>query len=230
MLLYNPNLHLLRTVTKLHGWYVIYVQRPMPICPTTPSNHKLPQTLYEFPNIAYRDSEDFKGISTKSVPSKELIETIYKNTRYDVRFYEQVQLVSGEKQDTTKTSDPGKFIISAALQPPRDASSAADLDAWYREEHIPMLARAPGFVRSRRFELANASVLEDFQWSDAMETAPRYLALHEFGGDALPWKELQESAQTEWAKKVMGGLAKEEVGWYEVRRVYSESEWGHVGK
>jgi hypothetical protein len=93
-----------------------------------------------------------------------------------------------------------------------------------------MLAHAPGFVRSRRFELANASVLEDFQWRDAMETAPRYLALHEFSGEALPWKELQESAQTEWAKKVMGGLVKEEVGWYEVRRVYSESEWGHVGK
>ena len=56
------------------------------------------------------------------------------------------------------------------------------------------------------------------------------MALHEFDGDALPWKELGESLSTEWAKKVMGGLVKQEVGWYQVKRNYPESEWGHVGK
>jgi len=63
-----------------------------------------------------------------------------------------------------------------------------------------------------------------------MDTAPRYLALHEFSGEVLPWKELEASGQTEWAKKVMGSLVKEEVGLYEVKRVYSEEEWGSVGK
>jgi hypothetical protein len=73
-------------------------------------------------------------------------------------------------------------------------------------------------------------VLEDFQFGDAIETAPRYLAMHEFSGEVLPWKELQASVETEWAKKVMGGLVKEEIGWYEVKRLYGEEEWGQVGK
>jgi hypothetical protein len=190
--------------------------------PAPPSDNK--QTTYEFPDISYRESEDFKNIAGKNPPSQELINTIYKHTRYDIRFYEEIQAVKGE------TSKPVRFVISAALEPPKEASSDADFDAWYREEHIPLLLRAPGFVRSRRFKLAAASVLEDFQFGDAMETAPKYLAMHEFSGEVLPWKELQASVETEWAKKVMGGLVKEEIGWYEVKRLYGEEEWGQVGK
>ena len=93
-----------------------------------------------------------------------------------------------------------------------------------------MLSRAPGFVRSRRYEVASAMKLEQLQPSDEKETVPRFLALHEFSGEALPWKELEESVSTEWSKRVMGGLAKQEIGWYQVKRVYPESEWGHVGK
>jgi hypothetical protein len=73
-------------------------------------------------------------------------------------------------------------------------------------------------------------VINEFQVGDVTEEAPRFLALHEFSGEALPWKELGECVQTEWSKRVMGGIVKEEVGIYGVSRVYSESDWGHVGK
>ena len=33
------------------------------------------------------------------------------------------------------------------------AEHVADFDRWYDEEHIPLLARVPGWVRSRRFVL-----------------------------------------------------------------------------
>ncbi|KAB2111776.1 hypothetical protein AG0111_0g1164 [Alternaria gaisen] len=178
-------------------------------------------TLYEFPDLSYKDSQGFKGIKP---PGADLIEDVYKNVRFDIRFYEEVQVVEGS------TPSPPKFLISAALDPPKDAASTDDFDAWYRQEHIPMLERAPGFVRSRRFKLSNATVINEFQVGDVTEEAPRFLALHEFSGEALPWKEIAESTSTEWAKRVWGGLEKEEVGWYEVGKVYSESEWGHVGK
>ena len=123
-----------------------------------------------------------------------------------------------------------KFILSAALEPPSDAASVSDFDKWYREEHLSMVSQAPGFIRSRRFEVASANKLQQLQFSDEKETVPKFLALHEFSGDVLPWKELEESASTEWSKRVMGNLAKQEIGWYQVKRVYPESEWGHVGK
>lgn len=111
------------------------------------------------------------------------------------------------------------------LQPA--AGAEPDFDAWYREEHIAILSRAPGFVRTRRYELVSGTTLDKFKRVEP--EIPKYLALHEFEGDVLPWKELGESAQTEWAKRVMGGLVGEEVGWYRLKRKYAESEWGSIG-
>ena len=40
---------------------------------------------------------------------------------------------------------------------------------------------------------------------------PTYLALHEFDAESLPVEDLDRSASTEWAKRVMGSLAGQEV-------------------
>lgn len=115
--------------------------------------------------------------------------------------------------------------MSAALEPPSE--TAADFDAWYRDEHIAVLAQAPGYVRTRRYELVNGSTLDRFERAEP--EVPKYLALHEFNGEVLPWKELGVSAQTEWAKRAMGNLIREQVGWYSLKRTYAESEWASVG-
>lgn len=82
-------------------------------------------------------------------------------------------------------------------------------------------------MRTRRYELVNGTTLDKFARTEP--EIPKYLALHEFEGTVLPWKELAKSAQTTWAKRVMAGLVREEVGWYRLKRVYAESEWGGVG-
>jgi hypothetical protein len=71
--------------------------------------------------------------------------------------------------------------------------------------------------------------LNEFERVEGVEV-PKYLALHEFECKELPWKALKESAETEWAKRVMVGLVKAEAGWYSVKREYAEEEWGNVGK
>jgi hypothetical protein len=177
------------------------------------------------PDIAYRESADFRALDGQSPPSQDLLDTIFNNARFDTRFYKQVQCVENAAS-STKPGHPAPFLLSAALEPPPAAT--ADFDAWYREEHIDVLKRAPGFVRSRRYELVKGTVLDAFVRSEP--EVPRFLALHEFEGEELPWKELGESAATEWAKKVMGGLVREEVGWYSCKREYTEEEWGSVGK
>ncbi|KAF1943683.1 hypothetical protein EJ02DRAFT_453168 [Clathrospora elynae] len=180
-------------------------------------------TVYEMPDVAYRESEEFKQLIGQSPLPQELIEGVFKNARFDTRFYEEVQCFENPE---VMGKGPATYLISAALQPPKGTES--DFDTWYRKEHIPLLSRAPGFLRTRRYELVNATVLDCFERTED-EKVPKYLAHHEFNGDALPWKELGEIATTEWAKKVMGGLVGEEVGWYRIKKVYAESEWGSVG-
>lgn len=82
-------------------------------------------------------------------------------------------------------------------------------------------------MRTRRYNLVYGTALERFV--RRVPEIPAFLALHEFEGEDLPWKEMGESGETEWAKKVMGKLAREEVGFYRLKREYPESEWGNVG-
>ncbi|KAH7377668.1 hypothetical protein BKA66DRAFT_422017 [Pyrenochaeta sp. MPI-SDFR-AT-0127] len=172
-------------------------------------------TVYEMPDIEYRNTDDFKSLDGQSEPSQNLLEGVFKNARFDTRFYEEVQVFENEgvqkgQHRCLRYVGPATFILSAVLQPA--AGAEPDFDAWYREEHIAILSRAPGFVRTRRYELVSGTTLDKFKRVEP--EIPKYLALHEFEGDVLP---------------VMGGLVGEEVGWYRLKRKYAESEWGSIG-
>jgi hypothetical protein len=57
------------------------------------------------------------------------------------------------------------------------------------------------------------------------EMPPTWLALHEFDGEALPSEELK-TAETEWAKTVLGGLVTSEVGVYRFVNGCGDVEFG----
>lgn len=164
------------------------------------------------PDIEYRNTTEFKGLDGQSRPREELLEGVFKQARFDTRFYKEVQVYEKEGVRT----EPAKFLISAALQPATGLDE--DFDTWYREEHLRVLSECEGYRRSRRYEVVNATVLDRFVRREP--EVPRYLALHEFDGAELPWEGLRKSAETEWARKVMGSLRLEEIGWYSLKRVY----------
>ena len=102
-------------------------------------------------------------------------------------------------------------MMSAALTPA--AGTDADFDAWYREEHFGTVSKCTGYVRTRRYKLKTAVVAKD---------VPTYLALHEFDSDAIPREELLKTAETPWAKKVMGSLAGKEVFIYKLTGAFGD--------
>jgi hypothetical protein len=112
------------------------------------------------------------------------------------------------------------LLCSVALQPAQGQDE--DFDKWYREEHLHLLRECPGFRRSRRFKVVNATVLDKFERSEP--EVPQYLALHEFDGEQFSMQELGSTAETEWAKRVMGNLKAGEVGWYRLKRTYVDGK------
>ena len=54
-----------------------------------------------------------------------------------------------------------------------DPKDEADYDAWYREEHLDVLHKVPGYRRSQRYKLGPP--VEDL----TLEKAPPYVAIHE---------------------------------------------------
>ncbi|KAI0589438.1 hypothetical protein Alg130_02937 [Pyrenophora tritici-repentis] len=114
-----------------------------------------------------------------------------KDSQNDVRVYKEVQIYGKERSDTA----PASAVLLALMQP--TLSSAADLDAWYRQEHNAQMSKEPGWLRTCRYELVSQS-------SDNAEAKLTFLAMHEFGegeqlGDTV--KALQPVS--EWTMKVM---------------------------
>jgi hypothetical protein len=103
-----------------------------------------------------------------------------------------------------------------------------DLDAWYRQEHLTAVAKCPGYRRTRRYRLAAAmqSAMQAMMPGSRKEMPPTWLAMHEFDGDALPKEELLKAAETEWAKRVMGGLVMHEYGVYRFVKGCGDVEFG----
>jgi hypothetical protein len=96
----------------------------------------------------------------------------------------------------------------------------SELENWYRREHVSLISKCPGYRRTSRYKLSTRSVLSAFERS--FPPGPRWLAIHEFDGQEVPWKELADTDETEWAKKVIPGIEEIDFGCFRLKRVYGK--------
>ncbi|OAK99408.1 hypothetical protein IQ06DRAFT_336940 [Phaeosphaeriaceae sp. SRC1lsM3a] len=114
-------------------------------------------TVYEMDDIEYRKHPDFLALDGQSPPSQDLLDGIFKNARFDTRFYEEVQVYTNPNPTTNPSPNSKNFLLSAALEPPSDTASTADFDKWYRDEHLDVLVQAPGYERARPGAISGAA-------------------------------------------------------------------------
>ncbi|KAL2789062.1 Thiolase, N-terminal domain-containing protein [Aspergillus keveii] len=111
-------------------------------------------------------------------------------------------------EDTPDAEAAGHVLISNTSTLPADIDPAKeeDLKRWYSDEHIPMLARVPGWRRSRLYMTASID-----------PKAPReFVAIHEFTAqNGLGGPEHKASMDTPWRSRVSGYLSSK------TRRVYN---------
>ncbi|KAL2821144.1 Alpha/Beta hydrolase protein [Aspergillus granulosus] len=109
-------------------------------------------------------------------------------------------------EDTPDAAAAGHVLISNTSTLPADPAKEDDLKRWYSEEHIPMLARVPGWRRSRLFVTASID-----------PKAPReFVALHEFTPqNGLGGPEHKAAMDTPWRTRVSEYLTSK------IRRVYN---------
>jgi pimeloyl-ACP methyl ester carboxylesterase len=87
--------------------------------------------------------------------------------------------------------------ISITVRPGKEK----ELDKWYDQEHIEMLSKVPGWLRTRRF--VTSSILDS---KDPVE----YLALHEYAPrNGLGGEEFKAATNTPWAKEVSTSVIQE---------------------
>jgi pimeloyl-ACP methyl ester carboxylesterase len=95
--------------------------------------------------------------------------------------------------------------VSFTLQP---GKSAEELNKWYNEEHIPLMMKVPGWLRTRRF------VTPAFENKEVLE----YLSLHDFApkNGLETTEEYKAMINTSWRDRIMKDVVKDKR-----RRVYN---------
>ncbi|KAL4787690.1 Thiolase, N-terminal domain-containing protein [Aspergillus varians] len=109
-------------------------------------------------------------------------------------------------EDQPDTSVTGNVLISNTSTLPADPAKEDDLKRWYKEEHIPMLARVPGWRRSRIFITASIDP----------NARREYVAIHEFSAqNGLGGPEHKATIGTPWGTRIAQFLTSK------TRRVYN---------
>lgn len=84
---------------------------------------------------------------------------------------------------------PARFLVAVSLSVPE--SHEQELAAWYREEHLPLLRRVPGWQLTTRYRLLDGE-------------APRHLSLHRIDDlSAFESEAYRHATSTPWREQIM---------------------------
>jgi hypothetical protein len=110
--------------------------------------------------------------------------------------------------DSGATGQAPPVLMAVSMSVPESAE--ADMEAWYVEEHIPMLLAVPGWRRSRRYVLSSGS-------------APKYLSLHEIDSHAsFDRPEYKAAVSTPWRNRIVESAIGREKRVFELYKSFSD--------
>ena len=159
--------------------------------------------IYDFEDTAdLANKESYTKLRLPGVASQREFE-VKSHVLIDRRMYDLVetkQSADFKKVDDVRNTGEGNAVIAVSMtvKPGQDMKN---LEQWYSEEHIPLLAKVPGWRRSRRYL---TSAVDD---SGKME----HLALHDYAPDngVGSSEEYKAATNTSWREKVMQDLVDE---------------------
>ncbi|KAH8818996.1 Alpha/Beta hydrolase protein [Xylogone sp. PMI_703] len=151
--------------------------------------------VYDLTDLDLMNSSAYTDLRVNaSKREQDVLAQISKTTR---QLYEE-EISTGTVNDTDRV--PG-FIMTLRMYLPPKASEeekkamAEDIHRWYIDEHIPLLEKIPGWLRSRRFKLSPS-----FHEGED----PHWFAIHEYKsshGNGGP--EFRYATSTVWRQRIM---------------------------
>ncbi|KAL7277765.1 hypothetical protein ACG7TL_008708 [Trametes sanguinea] len=97
--------------------------------------------------------------------------------------------------------EPGPCLITMQIEIKPELED--ELNRWYAEEHIGLLAKVPGWRRSRRFVLREAGPAKGTDAAKVVGRPPKYLAVHEWESPAsFETREFKHATSTPWRMKM----------------------------
>ncbi|KAF2199733.1 alpha/beta hydrolase-like protein [Delitschia confertaspora ATCC 74209] len=151
--------------------------------------------IYDIEDMQELTRETYTRLRAAPVQSQRERDTM-KQIKVDRRFYDFVDEVKADsfrKLEDVKNEGEGNVLVavSLTLQPGKDKQD--ELAKWYKEEHIDMLSKVPGWRRTRRFVTSTLEGDKEKEW----------LALHEYAPEnGLGGEEFKAAVSTPWNEKI----------------------------
>jgi pimeloyl-ACP methyl ester carboxylesterase len=93
------------------------------------------------------------------------------------------------------------IAIVQTLHAVREEERAGELGRWYEEEHVPLLKKVPGWLRTRRFVTSRHETATEVR---------EYVTVHEYEAEnGLGGKEFHDATHTEWTQRIAKEVVKE---------------------
>ncbi|OAA65409.1 Alpha/beta hydrolase fold-1 [Niveomyces insectorum RCEF 264] len=157
--------------------------------------------VYDVTDLDKMASPAYEDLRTNpSDRERNVLQQVRDNGRY---FYEE-EISVGSVNDTDRAPT---YVATLRMHLPAKASDAEkqamaeDINRWYLDEHIPVLQRIPGWVRSRRFKLSPS-----FHPGEE----PHWFAIHEYtGAHGNGGPEFAYATSTVWRQRIMTDTTQE---------------------
>lgn len=165
--------------------------------------------IYDVTDMADMAKEPYLRLRDPPVKSQREVDTMaqIKVDRKLYDFIESRESAEFKKLEEVGNEGEGNVMVAVFLDLHPGADKKAELDRWYREEHIDMLSKVPGWLRTRRYVTSSID-----------PKAPvEYLALHDYAPqNGLDGEEFKAARSTPWNNEIMTKTVKEKR-----RRVYN---------
>lgn len=164
--------------------------------------------VYDITDMEELTKDAYLRLRDPPVKSQREADTMAK-IKVDRKIYDFVEERKSEKfrvLEEVGNEGEGNVMVAVALDLKDGEGRKEELDKWYREEHIDMLSKVPGWLRTRRFVTSSID-----------PKAPvEYLSLHEYAREnGLAGPEFKAATTTKWNNEIMTNTVKEKR-----RRVY----------
>lgn len=104
--------------------------------------------------------------------------------------------------------DNGERIFRTLALQPGPELSVQDYDDWYEQEHIPLLSIVPGWLKSTRWVLKEASSSSN-QRNEGQKKVSNFLAIHEWESLAsFKTDEFKQATNTPWRDRIIPRIDK----------------------
>jgi hypothetical protein len=164
--------------------------------------------IYDITDMDTMLQEPYLRLRDPPVKSQREVDTMaqIKVVRKLFDFVESRESPAFKKLEHVGSEGDGNVMVAVFLHLHPGADKKAELDKWYRQEHIEMLSRVPGWLRTRRYVTSSVD----------SRSAVEYLALHEYSpNNGLDGPEFKAATSTAWAKETHSKVVREKK-----RRVY----------